>query len=107
MGLFSKKCDICFNLKNGVKKNKRGCNICSDCRKAALNRMSNDEFQNANIQEVSYATKNGSLSKTIELIESQHYSIDEALDILKPDKEDINLMLKNDEVCYYYGVARS
>lgn len=107
MGLFSKKCDICFKMKSGVKKNKKGWNICSDCRNLALNRMSNDELQDANIQEISYASRNGSLSKTIELIEAEHYSIAEALDELKPDVEDINLMLKNDEICYYYGGARS
>ena len=107
MGLFSKKCDICFKMKSGVKKNRKSCNICSDCRNLALNRMSNDELQDANIQEISYATRNGSLCKTIELIETKHYSITEALDKLKPDAEDINLMLKNDEICYYYGGARS
>lgn len=107
MGLFSKKCDICFRMKSGVKKNRKGWNVCGDCRNLALNRMSNDELQDANIQEISYAARNGSLSKTIELIETKHYSIIEALDELKPDKEDVNLMLKNDEVCYYYGSARS
>ena len=107
MGLFSKKCDICFKMKTGVKKNNKGWNICSDCRDLALNRMSNDELQDANIQEISYATSNGSLSKTIALIESEHYSITEALEQLKPEKEDVNLMLKSDEVCYYYGGARS
>ena len=107
MGLFSKKCDICFKMKNGVKKNRKGWSICSDCRNLALSRMSNDELQDANIQEISYATRNDSLSKTIELIEAEHYSITEALDELKPDAEDLNLMLKSDEICYYYGGARS
>ena len=85
MGLFSKTCDICFKMKNGVKKNRKGWSICSDCRNLALSRMSNDELQDANIQEISYATRNGSLSKIIELIEAKHYSITEALDDLKPD----------------------
>lgn len=107
MGLFSKKCDICFQMKNVVKKNKRGLNICNDCKKTALDKISKEEFQNGNIYEISYVTRNGSLSKTIQLIENQNYTVREALDELKPDQEDVDLMLKNDEICYYYGGARA
>ena len=107
MFFLSKKCDICFQNKMNVKKNKRGWNICNDCKNLALNKMSINEFQNANIEEISYAVRNGSLSKTIELIESQHYSTDEALNKFKLNREDISLILKNNEVCYYYGSARS
>ena len=102
-----KKCDNCFKVKKGVKKNKRGVSICADCKKLALKVMAEQEFQNANIQEISYASKGGSLPVGIEYCKQNNLSAKETLDKLMPDKEDVGLSFSSNEICYYQGGARS
>lgn len=107
MGLFTKKCDICFHEKSGVRKNRRGWKVCSDCRTNALKKMSDNEFMSANIQEISYASKeNGSLTASISYCESKKFNAKDTLDNLKPEVGDVEISLKSGEVCYYQGGAR-
>lgn len=103
MGLFTKECDICHKEKSGIKKNNKGYSVCADCRKSALKNMSINEYENANIFEISYASEGGSLNKIIEYC--KNLNSEESLNELKPDDCDLNLKLG--EICYYQGSARA
>lgn len=107
MGLFSTKCDICFKEKGFVSKTNRGIKVCSDCKRKALKIMPENYFQLANISEISYAARDGSLNAGIEYCESENFSATEALKQLSPDPADVGISLGKDEVCFYKGSARS
>lgn len=102
-----KRCDICFKEKKGIKKNNRGLEICADCRSSALKVMSEQEYKNANILEISYASKGGSSPIGINYCEKNKLSAKDALDLLMPDRENVELSFSPDEICYYQGSARS
>lgn len=107
MGLFSTRCDICFNEKKFVSKNNRGVKICRDCKKNALKNMSSSYLPNANICELSYAARNGSLNASLSYCESKGMNATDSLKQVSPEPSDVGISLAKDEICFYKGKARS